>query len=184
MQVIAQQYEDPETYVQGGLHRQVRPPQCCPRCHAQESLRVLGYYRRYVFFGTPAQLQQIAVRRFQCQQCSVTVSLLPAFAQPYHLLSNGLLDQAIAGHLDPHRDCFALSLFERMLERFGRFRARLHALIGLGFGRDPPQTRAPNRDHLRWLWQEKGKSFSTATRTLVRHYRCTVFGQYRCHCPT
>ena len=136
------------------------------------------------FTGQRRKALQISVRRFQCEECSITVSLLPAFAQPYHLLVNDLLDEAVGGRLHPHRDWFVLSLFERMLQRFGRFRDRLYALIGLGFGRDPPETKAPNRDHLRWLWSKKEKNFSTTTQTLVRHYRCTVFGQYKCHDPT
>lgn len=183
MQVIAGDYEDAEAYVRGGLHRQVRPPACCPQCEARESLSVLGYYCRYVLPRAAGQLMTIPVRRFRCEECSVTVSLLPAFAQPYHLLGNDLLDEAVAGHLDPHRDCFVLTLFERMLQRFGRFRERLYALIGLGFGRDPPDTKAPDRDHLGWLWSKNEKSFATTTQALVRHYRCTVFGQYRCHDP-
>lgn len=184
MQVISELYEDPEAYVSGELHGQVRPPSCCPRCQRQGSLGSLGYYRRYVLFRGAEAAVRIPVRRFRCKSCSVTVSVLPVFAQPHHLLGNDVLDDILAGRVDPQRNWFAVTLFKGMLKRFGRFRERLYAVLGLGFGRDPPETSAPDQDHLRWLWLKNQSKFSTATQNLVRHYRCTVFGRYRCHEPT
>jgi len=51
----------------------------CPLCHA-EHLKKHGYYKRYLiiigFMGL------ILIRRYKCQACGRTVSLLPSFAHP------------------------------------------------------------------------------------------------------
>jgi hypothetical protein len=162
MQLIAEGYEDVESYVEGQLHRQVRRPCHCPRCEA------------YGSFG---------VRRFRCSGCAVTVSLLPAFAQPHHHLSNDILDAFVSGKIVPslqrHTD-----IFSGMVKRFGRFRQRLFSETGLGFGRDPPQKEVPDLETIKWLWNQNQKSFRLTTNNLIRHYRCTVFGKYSCHQPT
>ena len=184
MQVIAQEYRDAEAYAKGALHRQVRAPLRCPRCGAYGSLSVLGYYQRYVLILTRNEALPIVVRRFRCRGCLVTVSLLPAFAQPYHLLGNEVLDEVVSGRAHPQRHWYGLQIFARMVKRFGRFRDRLLSLIGMGFGRDPPEKEVPDWDIIRWLWGQNEKSFRQTTHTLVRHYRCTVFGQYKCHQST
>lgn len=181
MQIIAQEYRDAEAYVKGALHLQVRAPLQCPRCQADCSLSVLGYYQRYVLSLNRPEALSVMVRRFVCGVCSVTVSLLPAFAQPYHLLGNDILDKVVSGRANPQLDWYPLQIFGRMLKRFGRLRQRLFALIGLGFGRDPPEKEVPDLEHLRWLWRKNEKSFRQTTQTLIRHYRSTAFGQYRCH---
>ena len=103
MQVIAQEYRDAEAYAQGALHRQVRAPLRCPRCGANGSLSVLGYYQRHVLILTRNEALPFAVRRFRCRECSVTVSMLLAFAQPYHLLGNEVLDEVVSGRAHPTR---------------------------------------------------------------------------------
>ena len=59
------------------LHR----PACCPQCRAKNPLTAHGFYTRTiidaVFDGS------IRVRRYLCEACRRTVSLLPEFALPY-----------------------------------------------------------------------------------------------------
>lgn len=56
-------------------------PQDCPRCQAQEPLTAHGFYTRTIidagFDG------EIRVRRYLCERCCRTVSLLPEFALPF-----------------------------------------------------------------------------------------------------
>ena len=183
MQVIAEGYEEVEAYVEGQLHRQVRRPCRCPNCDAFGTLSVLGYYWRYVFSLCSPKEFLIGVRRFRCSGCSVTVSLLPAFAQPHHHLGNAILDAWVSGKIPPslqlHRELFA-----GMIKRFGRFRQKLFSEIGLGFGRDPPEKEVPDLEAIQWLWNQNQKRFRLTTTHLIRHYRCSVFGKYRCHQPT
>lgn len=180
MQVIAQEYDDMELDVKGELHRQVRGPLCCPQCSARGMVWALGYYWRYVFGLFSPKAIRIGVRRFRCRECAATVSMLPAFAQPHHLLGNDLLDELVSGKASVQEQRHG-ETFRRMLKRFGFFRQKLFSEIGLGFGRDPPEKEVPDLDSLRWLWSKNHKKFQLTTSHLIRHYRCTVFGQYRCH---
>ncbi len=183
MQVIAGGYEDVETYVEGQLHRQMRGPRRCPKCAAMGTLSVLGYYWRYVFSLCSQSEFLIGVRRFRCSGCAVTVSMLPAFAQPHHHLGNDILDVLVSGDIPPwlqrHRDIFA-----GMVKRFGRFRRKLFSETGLGFGRDPPDKEVPDLEAIKWLWKQHKKRFRLTTAHLIRHYRCTVVGKSSCHQPT
>ena len=65
------QLSDPERY----------RPRYCPQCEARRPLTAHGFYRRTLentdFDGV------IRVRRYLCESCQRTVSLLPEFALPY-----------------------------------------------------------------------------------------------------
>ena len=56
-------------------------PEHCPQCRIQEPMRAHGFYRRTIvdeaFDGV------IRVRRYLCEACRRTVSLLPEFVLPY-----------------------------------------------------------------------------------------------------
>ncbi|MBI2687327.1 MAG: transposase family protein [Acidobacteria bacterium] len=58
-------------------HRPVR----CPQCQANQPLIAHGFYTRTLLDSTFDGV--IRVRRYLCQACRRTVSLLPAFALPY-----------------------------------------------------------------------------------------------------
>ena len=183
MQVIAEGYEEVRSYVEGQLHRQVRGPCRCPNCEAFGTLSVLGYYWRYVFSLCSPSEFLIGVRRFRCSACAVTVSMLPAFAQPHHHLGNDILDELVSGNIPPSLQRHT-GIFAGMVKRFGRFRRKLFSEVGLGFGRDPPQKEVPDLETIKWLWKQNQKRFRLTTTNLVRHYRCTVFGKYSCHQPS
>ena len=71
VQQYIEQLSDPDRY----------RPDHCPQCPAKRSLTAHGFYTRTLievgFDGV------IAVRRYLCQSCRRTVSLLPEFALPY-----------------------------------------------------------------------------------------------------
>lgn len=56
-------------------------PSHCPQCHAKRPLRAHGSYTRTVI--DTAYDGVIRVRRYLCQSCKRTVSLLPEFVLPY-----------------------------------------------------------------------------------------------------
>jgi hypothetical protein len=56
-------------------------PACCPQCQATQPLTAHGFYTRS--FADLAFDGLIRVRRYLCQCCRRTVSLLPDFALPY-----------------------------------------------------------------------------------------------------
>ncbi|HUQ94233.1 MAG TPA: DUF6431 domain-containing protein [Bryobacteraceae bacterium] len=70
-QQYTEQFSDPDRY----------PPSHCPQCQAKPPLTAHGFYIRTLigshFDGT------IRVRRYLCQACKRTVSLLPEFALPF-----------------------------------------------------------------------------------------------------
>lgn len=71
VQQYLDQFADPNRY----------RPTGCPQCHAKQPLTAHGFYSRTIidsdFDGV------IRVRRYLCQTCRRTVSLLPEFALPY-----------------------------------------------------------------------------------------------------
>jgi hypothetical protein len=56
-------------------------PACCPQCDAQDPLTAHGFYSRTIIDA--AFDGAIRVRRYLCEACRRTVSLLPEFALPY-----------------------------------------------------------------------------------------------------
>jgi hypothetical protein len=105
-------------------------PTHCPQCQAKHPLTAHGFYIRTlmdaVFDGF------IRVRRYLCQTCSRTVSLLPEFALPYlrssvtaialFLIARILQAKTLAAALPPD------SPYQRGQFWLRRFRARAEAL--------------------------------------------------------
>jgi transposase-like protein len=56
-------------------------PAHCPQCQAKQPLTAHGFYTRTII--DPAFDGSIRVRRYLCEVCKRTVSLLPEFALPY-----------------------------------------------------------------------------------------------------
>ena len=75
VQQYSEQLENPD------CHR----PGHCPQCQAKKPLTPHGFYKRTLidraFNGV------IRLRRYLCQACQLTVSLLPEFALPYMRIS-------------------------------------------------------------------------------------------------
>jgi len=71
VQQYAEQLADPDCYRPGH----------CPQCQAKHPLTAHGFYTRTLI--DTAYDGVIRVRRYLCQACQRTVSLLPAFVLPY-----------------------------------------------------------------------------------------------------
>jgi len=71
VQQYIEQLTDPDGY---------RPAQC-PQCHTKHPLTAHGFYTRTIIDTAFDGI--IRVRRYLCQACRRTVSLLPEFALPY-----------------------------------------------------------------------------------------------------
>jgi hypothetical protein len=102
MQIIVEVGIDPARYVNEQYQRRVRAPSVCANCGRAQALEAHGYYWRWVT-ALCGLVIQIAVRRFCCRHCPVTVSCLPEFAQPYRLVCNQSIEGFFGGEKDPER---------------------------------------------------------------------------------
>jgi len=89
VQQYLEQLRDP------GQHR----PACCPQCHAKDPLTAHGFYWRTIIDA--AFDGAIRVRRYLCEACRRTVSLLPEFALPYLRSSLAVIAWWLQVHLLP-----------------------------------------------------------------------------------
>src|SRR6266699_3279696 len=100
MQRIFQTSLTPEQYAEQEHHRQVPRPENCPNCDRANGSEALAYYGRYITTAT-ALVLMIWVRRFLCRHCRVSVSCLPAFAQPYRLVNTPTIAAGFNGEATP-----------------------------------------------------------------------------------
>ena len=80
-------------------------------------------------------LVQIAVRRFLCRHCPVTVSCLPHFAQPYRLVCNETTEAFFEGQTQRRDVERWQELLARYRRAYARFWRELRATCGAFFGR-------------------------------------------------
>lgn len=179
MQVIVKMRYRPEEYAKNNYHKQVRPPRLCPRCAKRNRLEAHSYYGRGVT-NTDGKVSEIKVRRFECQYCGVTVSCLPSFALPYGLVNSKTTENFFYGKTDGLDVQRNWELLKRYMRRFERWAPELRKIIGNAFGRGPPREKA------KALWRRimaACKSLSRCTSRLIKEFRTTCFGTYRCHQP-
>jgi len=177
VQIIIEVGVDPSGYRDGEYQRLVRAPSLCPNCGRAQALEAHGYYWRWVadLCSLPVL---IAVRRFVCRHCLVTVSCLPQFAQPYRLVCNETIEAFFAGQrnrLDVERRLELLRAYQR---RYEDFFPELRAACGSFVGRSPPQEEASA------FWRRIMKAcgdLAAATGRLVHTLAITLFGRYRAH---
>ena len=167
----------PEQYVEQAHHRQVRPPENCPNCQRAHCLEALAYYDRYITTAT-ALVLMIWVRRFLCRLCRVSVSCLPAFAQPYRPVNTATVEAGFNGQ-------DARPEVQRWRGLIGcywrRFQGHLPVLlrqVGQAFGPLPLQPTA--HGFWRQLLDHCG-TLAEATRQLIDQFHTCLFGRYRCH---
>jgi len=108
---------------------QHRPAQC-PQCHAKRPLTSHGCYTRTVIDTAFDGL--IPVRRYLCESCRRTISLLPEFALPYLRSSVSVIALFLIARL-LHAKTFAASLppsapYQRGQFWLRRFRAQANVL--------------------------------------------------------
>ena len=135
VQQYLEQLPDPDTY----------RPSHCPLCQAKHPLTAHGFYSRTIvdsdFDGV------IRVRRYLCETCRRTVSLLPEFALPYLRTSVALIALFLVARL-LHAKTLQAALpptapYQRGQFWLRRFRSRAQALCASLAGRTAPPS-APN----------------------------------------
>jgi hypothetical protein len=169
-----------EQYVQEQFHKRMRPPSQCPNCGRFHGLWGHAYYERGGT-DTIGTLITFWVRRFICQHCGITVSLLPFFAQPYRLVNHMTLEAFLEqryGRRDVQRWWELLKRYQR---RFVAWRPELIKIIGHRFGRASPKEDATA------FWRRavaRCGSAAELTMCLLNEFRTTCLGTYRCHQPS
>jgi hypothetical protein len=116
IQQYMEQLDDPE---------RGRPSQC-PQCRIQEPMRAHGLYSRTIvdeaFDGV------IRVRRYLCQACRRTVSLLPEWALPYMRFSIAVIGRTLKARLMESRVWKAGESYQRGQQWVRRFEKQAESL--------------------------------------------------------
>ena len=168
-----------EEYIGQEAHMRVRPPERCPRCGKLHTLDLLGYYQRGCT-DSEGKVREMNVARFECSNCTVSVSCLPDFAQPYRLINNATTQKFFNGDRESRDVLRILDNLRRYWRRFVDMAKRLQQIVGCSLGRAPPKEPAAG------LWQRilaKYRTLANATRNLVSEFKTTCFGKYGCHSP-
>ena len=166
----------PEQYVEQEYHRQVKPPENCPNCQRVHALEALGYYHRYLTSSTTLVLL-IWVRRFLCRHCRISVSCLPAFAQPYRVVNTPTVAEGFNGQNTPQVARWS-ELIGSYWSRLEIHLPRLLRQVGNAFGPLPLQPTA--REFWEQLLRHCG-DLAQATQQLVHQFHTCLFGTYPCH---
>ena len=179
MQLIVELPVDAEEYISQKFQHNITAPAACPHCRACASLQALGYYLRNIT-GRKAVALTISVRRFRCKACKKTVSILPAFAQPYRLVRNHAIHRYFCGHRNDGDTKPWRVLLRRYWKKFCWWVSRPDAVWHSRLDHAPPP-----RSAAAW-WELVVDTFGgmiVATRILVSDSQVTLFGRYRCHRP-
>jgi len=177
MQTIFQTSLTPEEYAEQDYQRQVRPPENCPNCSRAHGLEALAYYHRYITTAT-ALVLMIWVRRFLCRHCQVSVSCLPAFAQPYRPVNTPTVAAGFNGEVTRPEVQRWGQLIKVYWRRFERHLPTLLRQVGHAFGSVPLQPTAQG------FWGQLLRhcgDLASATRQLIHQFHTCLFGTYRCH---
>ena len=101
-------------------------PSSCPQCPAREPLTAHGFYNRTLtdeaFDGV------IRIRRYLCQPCQRTVSLLPEWALPYLRFSIAVIAKTLKRRLVEKRAWPASEPYQRGQHWVSRFTKQAEAL--------------------------------------------------------
>ncbi len=179
MQIIHMIGMDAAEYAKKEMHRQVNRPPQCRQCRSNGSLRALGFYSRSSTASTTGSIVVIKVRRFVCQACRKTTSLLPSFAQPYRLICSVTIQrhfESAPATLDTYRWRF---LLRRYFKKFRAWLPELAAQLGHIFGLPPPTAHNDPWKLLTKTWP--GAGLGATTHQMVDQFQITIFGKYRCH---
>ena len=169
VQQYTEQLENPD------CHR----PSHCPQCHAKHPLTAHGFYTRTLVDAAYDGI--IRVRRYLCQACQRTVSLLPEFVLPYlrgsltvialFLIARLLRGQTLQGAA---RTAPPPMPYQRGQFWVRRFRAQAEALCVTLAALTPPPP-APDFLH-RSLSMLESTGWMAAHRFLFAGVRCHLLG--------
>ena len=180
MQVIEKISITVEQYIEQSYHEQVRAPLRCLNCLLHDTLKRLGYYKRYTS-GEDGKALQFHVARFLCKSCKRTTSCLPSFALTYRPIALKTVERFLAGghkEQDVRRWAYLLEHYLMCLRKSYQW---LRDLVGSRFGRGPPGEDATA--FLRRAVAACG-SLGELTIALTLEFKSTCFGTYCCHQPT
>lgn len=179
MQILRKFPVDADQYVDSRYQFRVAPPKKCPNCGRLGAMEALGYYARNLVTGT-GKARRITIRRFRCRTCHRTVSILPAFAQPYRLIQNPMIHQVFQGDIGKESAAW-IALIQSYWKRFTKWLPNLRRAVGENISRAPPY-----RSALDWwnLLTTLHGSISAITTKFVEQYGFTLFGRYACHSPS
>jgi hypothetical protein len=122
-------------------------PTCCPQCRASRPLTAHGFYTRTLVDATFDGL--IRVRRYLCELCRRTVSLLPDFALPFLRFSVTVIALWLLARFlppSPDRPTPPPMPYQRGQFWLRRFLARAQALCATLAALTPP-TPSPDFPH-------------------------------------
>jgi transposase-like protein len=167
VQQYTEQLADPDGYRPGH----------CPQCHTKHPLTAHGFYTRTLIDAAFDGI--IRVRRYLCQTCQRTVSLLPEFVLPYlrssltvialFLIARLLRGQTLDGAAAP-----SAMPYQRGQFWIRRFRAQAEALCATLAALTQP---APAPDFLhRALTMLEATGWIAAHRFLFAGVRCHLLG--------
>jgi hypothetical protein len=167
-----------EEYAREEYQFRIRAPESCPNCQSAFCLEALGYYSRNVSALDAFKALLIFVRRFRCRDCCISVSLLPSFCQPYHLLRTETIEGYFSDEAPRKDEMYWDELLYSYKHRFLRWLPELSLIIGNRFGEAPSI-----RDPLLW-WRHIIKNcgcLKAATYQIVKTFKVCPLGRYRCH---
>jgi transposase-like protein len=176
LQQYTERLADPDCYRPGH----------CPQCHAKQPLTAHGFYTRTLIDAAFDGV--IRVRRYLCQACRRTVSLLPEFLLPYlrsslmviamFLIARLLRGQTIEGAAAAAPQSMP---YQRGQFWIRRFRAQAEALCAALAALTPP---APAPDFVsRALTMLEASGWIAAHRFLFDGVRCHLLGWPRSLAP-
>ena len=153
-------------------------PGHCPQCHTKHPLTAHGFYKRTLIDAAFDGV--IRVRRYLCQECQRTVSLLPEFTLPYLRSSLTVIALFLIARLLYGQTLNAASTapppmpYQRGQFWIRRFRAQAEALcVALAALTQP--TPAPDFVH-RALSMLESTGWTVAHRFLFAGVRCHLLG--------
>ena len=180
MQIVVSLGESPEFYIHAMLHRQARPPACCPNCKSPRRLMALGYYERGIASTITNTCLRFYVRRFRCSICGRTTSILPDFSQPYRLVPNQSIANYFSGRFSEPAQPWS-HLLNRYWNRFSDWLPLLSEIVKIDHKVALPDSRPESA----WACLEGALGeIGVATTKLTSISRATLFGVYLCHQPS
>lgn len=178
MQLIQVIDIDPERYVAEGFEKQIRSPTRCPHCLRVKTFWALGYYSRNLSRLAAGALR-LVIRRFRCNCCGKTVSLLPAFAQPYRFIQNQTIERYVRGTPFSPEVIRHFDLLSQYWRQFCGWLPELKRTLGQVLGRGPPSEPKEAWESLLTNYN----NLDSTTQNLTASFQITPFGRYRCHRP-
>jgi hypothetical protein len=172
--------------VAGGIKQYRADPDClvtpetraCPFCPKPHALWRHGTYSRQVLLPDPAPVETIEVFRLYCAPTGQTVSLLPDFCLPRRQHGPAILGQFLLAYVrgapllkalrGVRKEAPSHGVAQSLRDGFLNRRAKLHAYLGCGQAKPPPEVPSDRRP-IALVFFGLLHGFSNVARAFVRH---------------